>query len=63
MPDVIGQAEAVIRRRFGIDSAAAYALLVKLSWQQERPIEAIARELVGRDAWRPIPTIKSAQRL
>ena len=50
MPDVIGQAEAVIRRRFGIDSAAAYALLVKLSWQQERPIEAIARELVGRDA-------------
>jgi hypothetical protein len=32
MPDVIGQAEAVIRRRFGIDSAAAYELLVKLSW-------------------------------
>jgi len=47
MIEVVGQAENLIRRRLGIDSAAAYSLLVRLPWQQQRPIESIARGLIA----------------
>lgn len=45
--DAINEAKNLLMRRFGIDVAQAFALLVKLAKQQGDSIETVARELVS----------------
>ena len=45
--DAINEAKNLLMRRFSIDVAQAFALLVKLAKQQNDSIEAVARELVS----------------
>ena len=59
MRDIIGQAENLIRQRFGIDAPAAYSLLVRLSYQQNRSLVAIAGELVAERRAQSVPTLAS----
>jgi AmiR/NasT family two-component response regulator len=48
MGDVIGQAETVLRRRYDLDAADAYALLVKVSEQQNRSLNSVALAVIER---------------
>lgn len=45
--DVIDQAKDLLMRRFSIDVAQAFAVLVKLAKQQNDSVEAVAREVVN----------------
>jgi putative methionine-R-sulfoxide reductase with GAF domain len=45
--DTIDQAKTLLMRRFSIDVAQAFALMVKLAKQRNESIEAVARELVS----------------
>lgn len=45
--DAIKEAKAMLMRRFSIDVAQAFALLVKLAKQGDKSIEAVARELIS----------------
>jgi hypothetical protein len=44
--DIIGQAKGMVMERFGIDAAAAFKLLVRLSQQTNTRVEQIARKLI-----------------
>ena len=48
MRDIIGRAEMMLRRRYGIDATDAYALLVKVAEQQNRSINSVALEVIER---------------
>jgi AmiR/NasT family two-component response regulator len=48
MPDIIGRAEMVLRRRYDIAATDAYALLVKVSEQQNRSLDSVAQEVIAR---------------
>ncbi|MGB9226931.1 ANTAR domain-containing protein [Mycobacterium sp.] len=46
MNDIIGRAEIVLRRRYGLDAADAYTLLVKVSEQQNRSLDSVALSVI-----------------
>ncbi|KUI24972.1 response regulator receiver protein [Mycobacterium sp. IS-1742] len=48
-PDVIAEAKALLMRRFSIDVAQSFAMLVKLAKHQHVSIERVARALVSGD--------------
>jgi AmiR/NasT family two-component response regulator len=48
MRDIIGRAEMMLRRRYGLDATDAYALLVKVSEQQNRSLNSVALEVIER---------------
>ena len=48
MGDIIGRAEMVLRRRYDLDAADAYALLVKVSEQQSRSLDSVALAVIER---------------
>lgn len=48
MGDIIGQAETVLRRRYELDAADAYTLLVKVSEQQNRSLNSVALAVIER---------------
>jgi hypothetical protein len=45
MPDVISQAESLLSKRFSINTADAYALLLRLSDRQHLPLRSTAEQL------------------
>jgi hypothetical protein len=47
--DIIGQAKGMLMERFGVDAAAAFDLLVKLSQRSNTPLVSVARRLVEID--------------
>lgn len=44
--DIIGQAKGVLSERFTIDSATAFALLIRLAKERHEPVAAVARRIV-----------------
>ena len=48
MGDIIGRAEMMLRRRYGLDATDAYALLFKVAEQQNRSLNSVALEVIER---------------
>jgi AmiR/NasT family two-component response regulator len=48
MGDIISRAEMVLRRRYDLDARDAYALLVKVSEQQNRSLDSVALGVIER---------------
>jgi hypothetical protein len=48
MMDIVGRAESVLRRRYGLEAGEASALLVGISEQQNRTLDSVAQAAVAR---------------
>ncbi len=48
MGDIIGQAETVLMRRYGLEAGDAHALLVHVSEQQSRSLGSVALAVIER---------------